>query len=106
MAVKEITDKDFDKVVEENDVVIVDFWAPWCGPCLMMGPIFEELSEDHSEWTFARLNVDENPIKANEFGVTGIPTFIIFKDGEAVKRVVGARPRESIEREIKDAIEE
>ncbi len=103
--VREITDSEFDEVVENNDIVIVDFWAPWCGPCRMMAPVFEELSEKHTEWVFVKLNVDENPEKAGEYSVSGIPTFIIFKGGEAVKRIVGARPLESTEREIQDAVE-
>ncbi|PKM92182.1 MAG: thioredoxin [Euryarchaeota archaeon HGW-Euryarchaeota-1] len=103
--VKEITDAEFDKIAENNEIVIVDFWAPWCGPCRMMTPVFEELAEKHPEWTFVKLNVGENSEKAGEYSVSGIPTFIVFKDGEDVKRIVGARPLESVEREIRDAVE-
>ncbi|NCO84859.1 MAG: thioredoxin [Candidatus Huberarchaeum crystalense] len=103
--VLEISDNEFDKTIEENNIVIVDFWAPWCGPCQMMAPIFEELSKKHEDWTFVKLNVDENNEKPSQYSVSGIPTFIIFKGGETVKRIVGARPLESIEREIEDVVE-
>jgi thioredoxin 1 len=88
------TDASFEQDVVKSDVpVLVDFWAPWCGPCRIVGPILEQVAEaNEGKVKVYKLNVDENPAIANQFGITGIPTVIIFRDGKAVKQLVGAQP--------------
>ena len=94
MLVEEITDSIFKASVSEG-LVVVDFWAPWCAPCRMIAPILEELQgEVKDKAKIAKLNVDENPDVATEYGVTSIPTLLIFKNGEMVERSVGAGTKE------------
>ena len=94
-----LTDNDFDKTVSESSLpVLVDFWAPWCGPCRFVGPIVEELAQEKSDvLKVGKLNVDDNPATAQKFGITGIPTLILFKDGNPVERIVGALPKPMLE---------
>ena len=102
----ELTDATFEeKVLKENEKpVLVDFWAPWCGPCQMMGPILEALSEEVSDFAVVgKLNVDENPATAGKYGVMSIPTLIIFKNGEPVKQLVGVQSKEVLTEELKNA---
>ena len=102
----EVTDATFEeKVLKETEKpVIVDFWAPWCGPCQMMGPILEELSDEVSDFAVVgKLNVDENPETAGKYGVMSIPTLIIFKGGEPVKQLVGVQSKEVLVEELKNA---
>ncbi|MCX6112517.1 MAG: thioredoxin [Proteobacteria bacterium] len=88
--VLQLTATDFEqKVKKSNGVYLVDFWAPWCGPCRMMGPILEEYATKQTKIKVAKVNVDENPSLAQEFGITGIPTMIIFKDGKEAQRISG-----------------
>jgi thioredoxin 1 len=91
----EITDDNFDAEVLQADVpVIVDLWAEWCGPCRMVTPIIEELASEYGgRLKVGKLNVDSNPVTPAEYGVQGIPTVFLFKDGEETGRIVGARPR-------------
>lgn len=85
------------EVVEAKGLVVVDFWAPWCGPCKMMGPVFEEAATEAGDLAkFAKLNVDEAQKTAAEFGVMSIPTLIIFKDGEKVDQMVGVQNKDTI----------
>lgn len=101
----EFTDKAFQEEISENDKpVLVDFWAPWCGPCQMMGPIVEEVAEEIGDIAkVGKLNVDENPDTAQKFGVMSIPTLIIFKNGENIKQLVGVQSKETLIEELKNA---
>jgi thioredoxin 1 len=101
--VKTITDKDFDTTIESG-VTLVDFWAGWCMPCRMQGPILDTLAgKVGDKYTIGKLNVDENPGIPQKFNVTGIPTLMIFKDGEMIKRFVGVQNQETLESELQAA---
>ena len=100
------TDGDFQKEVLESTVpTIVDFWASWCGPCKMIGPMFEELSNEYSgKVKFAKVNVDENPKTPTTYGVRSIPTLIMFKGGKILDQIVGAVAKNQLENLIKKAL--
>lgn len=93
-----VSDSNFQtNVLDHKGVVFIDFWAPWCGPCRMLGPIIEELAKDYEgKARIAKLNVDDNQSSARQYGVMSIPTMIIFKDGKEVDRLVGVMPKEMI----------
>ena len=95
MATKAVTDLSFQQdVINSDKPVLVDFWAEWCGPCKMIGPALEEISDELSEKvTIAKINIDENPDAPGRYGVRGIPTMILFKNGEAAATKVGAAPK-------------
>jgi thioredoxin 1 len=95
-----LTDQNFATELQKAELpVVVDFWASWCGPCKMLGPVLEELAADFSgKLLVGKLNVDENRQTAGEYGVMSIPTLILFRDGKEVARVTGFRPKEELER--------
>ena len=93
----EITDSNFNDVISKNKTVLVDFWAEWCGPCRMIGPIIEELANEYEgKAIIGKLDVDSNQESSVKYGVRSIPTILTFKDGEIVDRQVGAVPKETL----------
>ena len=97
-----LTDSNFQSEIAKHRLIVVDFWAPWCGPCRMVGPLVEELAAEYAgKVTFGKLNVDDNIMVPSRFGVRGIPTLIVFKDGKAVDTLVGAFSKSHIESKFK-----
>ena len=102
----EITDDTFQQEVLENEKpALVDFWAPWCGPCRMVAPVVEELAEEYDgKVSFYKLNTDDNPRIATQYGIRSIPTLLVFKDGEQVGQIVGFRPKGDLKKRLDDAL--
>jgi len=102
---REVTDTTFDQeVVQAAKPVLVDFWAPWCGPCRMVAPIVEELAEEYDgKVEFVKLNTDDNPNVAAKYGIRSIPTLLVFKAGEPVGQIVGFRPKSDLKERL-DAV--
>ncbi len=97
-----VTDRTFhDEVISYPGTVLVDFWAPWCGPCRTIGPVLEQLAGKYvGKVKIAKLNVDENPLTASQYAVQSIPTMIFFKNGKKGNRLVGAQPKQEIEKQL------
>lgn len=99
------TDAAFNDLINGDKPVLVDFWAEWCGPCRMVGPIVEEIAGEYaSKISVAKLNVDENPQTAMQYDVMSIPTMIVYQDGAEKKRIVGARPKQALLAELDEFI--
>ena len=101
----EIKQENFESFVAQDKPVLVDFWATWCGPCRMLSPVVEEVSRDHADHlAVGKVNVDDCPELAQQFGVMSIPTLILFKDGQVVDKRIGYQPKNALEDMIKKAL--
>ena len=96
MSLKKINKENFDEIINSNVPVLIDFYADWCGPCRMVGPIIEEIAEERDDVIVGKINVDNDPELAERFNVFSIPTIVVLKDGEEVNRIIGARPKAQI----------
>ena len=94
--VSTVTDADFSKFTGQQGVVLIDFWAPWCGPCKRIGPVIEQLSTEMPDVKFGKLNTDENQMTAAKNGVMSIPTLMVYKNGQKVDQIVGAVPKDML----------
>ena len=98
-----ISDQNFQDIISSDRPVLVDFWAEWCGPCRLVAPHLEDLATEHPDrLTVAKLNIDDNPQSPASYGVMSIPTLILFKNGQEVQRIVGARPKAWLYKNIKE----
>ena len=103
--IKHVTDADFQaEVLESEQPVLVDFWAPWCGPCRVVAPVLEEIAGERPDLKLVKLNIDENQQTAARFEILSIPTLILFRDGAEAKRVIGALPKRRLEAELEPAL--
>ena len=101
MAYVELTKANFEEVITSNDTVVVDYWAEWCGPCRAVSPILDQIASEHADKIdVVKLNVDDNPETAMKYQVTSIPTMKIFRGGEVVKTVIGAKPKPALEADL------
>jgi thioredoxin 1 len=105
-ATKNVTDASFEAdVLKSEKPVVVDYWAEWCGPCRQVSPVLEEIAAEHADKIeVVKLNVDENPVTSQRYRILNIPTLSVFKNGEVVKEIVGARPKSALLRELADFI--
>ena len=101
-AAKDVTDATFQSVVLDSEkTIMVDFWAEWCGPCRAVGPILDQIAAEHSEkLSIVKLNVDDNPETAMKYGITSIPAMKVYRGGEVVKTVIGAKPKPALEADL------
>lgn len=100
MAYIDLTTKNFNETLDSNEIVIVDFWAPWCGPCIQFGPIFEKVSEQYPDVVFAKVNTEEQQAIGTHYGVTSIPTIMVVRDGIILLNQAGSLPEEAFEKLI------
>nr|WP_294693879.1 thioredoxin [uncultured Friedmanniella sp.] len=100
MATIDISTENFEQTISANDIVLVDFWADWCGPCKRFGPIYEKSSEQHGDVTYAKVDTDANPQLMNDFGIQGIPTLMAFREGVLVFNQAGALPGPALEQVV------
>ena len=98
-----VTDDSFNEVILANDLVLIDFWAEWCGPCKKLSPILDEISND-TDLLIGKLNIDENPLKMQEYSVQSIPTMVLFKSGQPVRIINGAMPKHILLKELSEWI--
>ena len=104
-AINEVNDGNFQsEVIEADKPVLVDFWAPWCGPCRVIAPSLEEIAEEKDNLRIVKLNVDDNQQTAAQFGILAIPTMVLFRNGAEAKRIQGAMPKKRIEAELNPAL--
>jgi thioredoxin 1 len=97
----EVTDADFDDAVKKYKTIVIDCWAPWCGPCMMVGPIIEELAKEmQGKIVFGKLNVDENPSVSMKHQIMSIPTMLIFKNGNLIDKLIGAMPKDMLKQKL------
>jgi thioredoxin 1 len=103
--INEVNDTNFQAEVLESDTpVLVDFWAPWCGPCRVVAPVLEEIAGERDDLRIVKLNVDDNQQTAAQFGILAIPTMVLFRDGAEAKRIQGAMPKKRLEAELQPAL--
>jgi thioredoxin 1 len=103
MATVDLTPENFKDVIEKNDFVIIDFWAPWCGPCQSFGPVYDEVSEQHDDIVFAKVNTQEQQELAGMFNVRSIPTLMVFREQVVLYSEAGALPKSAFEKLVEDA---
>jgi thioredoxin 1 len=104
-AITDVTDANFQaEVIESTEPVLVDFWAPWCGPCRVIAPALEEIVEERDDLRIVKLNVDDNQETAARYSVLSIPTLILFRNGEVAHQIVGARPKKQLVQEIEPVL--
>ncbi len=104
-AITDVTDSNFQaEVLESDKPVLVDFWAPWCGPCRAVAPVLEEIAGEREDIRIVKLNTDENQVTAGKYQVLSIPTMIVFKNGAEAARVIGAKPKRKLEAELQPVI--
>jgi thioredoxin 1 len=96
-----LTDENFDEAIKSNGLILVDFWAEWCGPCKKVSPILDEISKEHGILV-GKLNIDENPVKPVEYSVSSIPTMVLFEDGVVIKTIIGAKPKHKMLEELSE----
>ena len=103
--ITDVTDNNFQAEVLESDTpVLVDFWAPWCGPCRVVAPVLEEINGEREDLRVVKLNVDDNQQTAAQFGIMAIPTMILFRNGQEAKRIQGALPKKRLQAELEPAL--